>query len=168
MLWAAALLTLVALAGAASEQSEDNWIIPPGREELLGKILGVGEELPGGCHLVKGDIQFSVVNATYDCEGSQVVVQFAHPDQAGPGPAVTTRRFAIRSESGMTPPNLLAALEERATAQEGQFAWEEAPPSGPLQEDQLGSMLPDGPMRYVFGAAVLLAIAALGFVVRKA
>jgi hypothetical protein len=168
LLWVATFLTLVGIASAASDQSDDKWIIPPGREELLGKILGVGTELPGGCHLVKGDIQFSVVNATYDCDGSQVVVQFAHPDQAGPAPAVTTKRFAIRSESGTAPPDLLAGLEERARAQEGPFAWEEAPPSGPLQESQFGSLIPEGPMRYVVAAAALLAIGALGFILRKA
>ncbi len=155
---------LLAVPTFAEGEGGGDWVIPPGREQILGKILGVGEELPGSCKLTKGDIQYSVVNATYFCDGTEVVLELAHPSQAQSDAAATTELFAISSKGGEVPPGLLSALESRVQANQDQFAWEQ----GVQQEASAESLPIQGPMLYVAGAAALLVIAVVGFILRRA
>jgi hypothetical protein len=96
--------------------------IPPGQEELLSAMLGKGTPLPGGCTLSAGNVEHTLVKATYTCPGGEVVVELAHPSTAAQ-PAVSTERFAITVLSGVPPTELTDALAGLIRTREGAFVW---------------------------------------------
>ncbi len=144
-------------------EEPDSWVIPPGREDVVGKIIGLGVELPGSCKLDKGDIQYSVIEATYLCNGDRFTLVLAHPDQTE-SPRTTTERFAISSKGAAAPEDLLNAIEAHVRQSEALFEWAKTAPS----EGEPTTMLPSGPMLYLAIAGALLAVVALGFILRKA
>jgi hypothetical protein len=96
--------------------------IPPGQEELLLAMLGRGASLPDRCTLSDGQIDHTVVKATYTCPLGDVVVDLSHPDQA-PENATETERFALVVDSGSPPESLLDALAANVRRREGEFEW---------------------------------------------
>src|SRR5437763_16333505 len=97
--------------GALTVESHmaEEYVIPPGQEEVLGAMLGKDGGLPGNCTLGTGDVQKTVVSATYACPKGAVVVELTHPDVAAAG-ATRTEKFAVRIESGTPPPDFQNAL----------------------------------------------------------
>ncbi len=159
----AVVLGMPSTAPADETKEPDIWVIPPGREEILGKMIGVGIELPGGCKLDKGEIQYSIVEATFVCNGATFTLELAHPDQAE-SPRTTTERFAISSKGAPAPEGLLSAIEARVRQSEGRFEWEKTTPS----ENERTARPAGGPKFYLTIAGALLAVVALGFILRKA
>ena len=97
-------------------------LIRPGQEEVIARMLGRGEVLPGGCRFAQGGIEDNIVRATYACDASQLTVHMAHPSKAPDG-ALRTRDFAIVPVDGSAPPGFLAALTERVRRHEPEFEW---------------------------------------------
>ncbi len=169
IVFVAGLVGALAVPILAKDEEPAQWVIPPGQEELLGKMLGAGEKLPGGCRLAKGDIQYSVINAVYNCDGKDVSLELAHPSQSKSAAGKKTAKFAISASEGAAPDALLDALVERAKASEGDFAWQVSTANDPVPYEQsFAGKLTEGPMLYVAGAAALLVIAVLGFILRRA
>ena len=116
----------ICLAGplGAAEEAEDapDAVIPPGQEELLLLMLGKGASLPDGCTLSDGQIDRTVVKATYACPLGDVIIQLSNPEQA-PEKATETERFALVVDSGAPPESLLDALAASVRARESGFEW---------------------------------------------
>jgi hypothetical protein len=100
----------------------DENVIPPGQEELLGTILGKGSALPGDCKLAAGNIEKTIVHATYACPSGEVIVELAHSADASAN-ATRTEKFALRIERGTPPPDLQSALLSRIREHENEFGW---------------------------------------------
>ncbi|MEO8603959.1 MAG: hypothetical protein ABI629_15395 [bacterium] len=111
---------------AAGESAEHNGLdapaIPPNQEALLGAMLGGGATLPGGCTLSSGNVEHTIVKATYACQGGEVVIELAHPSTATQ-PAVSTEHFALTVVSGVPPTELTGALAGLIRARESEFVW---------------------------------------------
>src|SRR5262245_28129073 len=75
---------LFAEGGNASE----GLAIPPGQENLLLQMLGVGKPL-AGCDLVDGQVQHTSIKATYACEENNVEYRLTHRSLGGPGSTAT-------------------------------------------------------------------------------
>ena len=104
----------------------EQYVIPPGAEQLFLDALGSGQVLPGGCTFSGGEIGQTSVLGTYTCDGGQVVLQLLRPEKARPG-AVRTQRFAIAVRSGAPPAGLVEAIAERVGVREGGFEWKHVP-----------------------------------------
>src|SRR2546422_1644335 len=100
----------------------DEYVIPPGQEELFGAMLGNGSALPGDCKLAAGSIDKTIVKATYACPRGEVIVELTHP-AAAPADASRTEKFALRVERGTPPPDLQSALLSRIRERETGFRW---------------------------------------------
>jgi len=96
--------------------------IPPNQEALLGEMLGKDTQLPAGCTLSSGDVEHTLVKATYACPSGDVVIQLAHPGLAD-HPLVSTDRFALTVLSGTPPPDLPNAIAGLIRAHEAAFVW---------------------------------------------
>jgi hypothetical protein len=100
----------------------EDYVIPPGQEAVLGTMLGSDTALSGGCKLNTGDIEKTIVKATYACPGGDVVFELSHPS-AAPRGALRTEKFALRIESGTPPPDLQNVLLARIREHETDFRW---------------------------------------------
>src|SRR5512139_238259 len=112
-------------AGAAPTDAGppvEQFVIPPGMEPLFADMLGSGQSLPGGCQFSDGQIERTIVLATYICQDGQVVLQLRHPDVA-PAGGVRTQSFALSVKSGAPPQELTDAVAERIRARERAFTW---------------------------------------------
>lgn len=120
---ASVFFVLLATATFAAEETEEPGVavIPPGREELLADMLGLGAALPV-CSFAGAQAERAVVRSHYTCPAGEVVIELRHPSQA-PKEAVVTDRFVIVVSSGTAPPELLRALEARIRAREDDFEW---------------------------------------------
>lgn len=148
---------LIAQEGSAPpEVSEPTaaFVIPPGQDQLLSDMLGMGQALPAGCKFTDGKVERSMVIATYECQGATVVVDLRHPSEA-PAGAVSTKRFAVSVRSGSAPAGLVDAIVERVRAREGEFEWKET--KGPARS----------PMRWVLAAAVAVLLLAVVWFARR-
>jgi hypothetical protein len=123
MSWASILFVLLSSAtfAAAEVKSPGVAVIPPGREELLADMLGLGAELPL-CAFAGAQADRAIVRSRYACPAGEVVIELRHPSNA-PESAIVTTRFAIVSSGGAAPPELLNALEARIRARESGFEW---------------------------------------------
>ena len=166
---ALALVIVAGATGTSFAEAKGEWIIPPDREEVLAEVLGARGPMPGGCQLTEGDIQFSVINATYVCNGNEITLLLSHPSKAGANPLATTDTFAISAKAGNAPAELVKALTDRIDAVGDRFAWEigQRNELSPGQESAGGFVL-QGPMLYGAIAAALVGLGILGFIVRRA
>ena len=96
--------------------------IPPGHEQMLIDMLGVGGALPGDCELANGVADFTTVKVTYTCPAGDVVIQLAHPGKATAS-SIKTERFALSVYSGKAPERLTETVAEFVRAKEGSFTW---------------------------------------------
>jgi hypothetical protein len=103
--------------------------IPPGREELLGAMLGRDTTLAEGCSWAGGDVDRTLIRSKYQCKTGDVVVELSHPSKA-PAGTVQTERFAVTLLSGSPPPQLMDALVARIRAREAEFEWIGTIPKG--------------------------------------
>jgi hypothetical protein len=144
-------------AGAVEEPGADGEaVIPAGREEMLAGMLGRGGPLAAGCTFSGGQVEYSVVRATYTCPAGEVVYELSHPAAAA-APAARTERFALTPVSGSPPDALTAALIARLRGAESAFEWQW------VARPRSSSRTWAGP----FVAAALLAVAVLGWLVRR-
>jgi hypothetical protein len=119
----AAVAALVALLLPTSDAAAANYVIPAGQDELMGTMLGNGDEaLPGNCMFNGASIQQTRITANYVCgaDGKEVVIELHHPDE---GAKVRTQQFALVPIVGDPPPELLPALVERIQRTESQWKW---------------------------------------------
>ena len=100
----------------------DESFIPAGQEELVGAMLGNGVALPGDCKLASGNLEKTIIKATYACPSGDVVVELTHP-VAAPASAARTEKFALRVERGTAPADLQSVLLSRIRERESQFNW---------------------------------------------
>lgn len=105
--------------GAAAEEV---LVIPPGQEELVGRMAGLGESLPGGCSLTGASVDGSHVTLRYGCESGQETVEL-RPPGAGADVAQTTGKFAIATPGGHASKELVAAIAARVEKHEGSWHW---------------------------------------------
>lgn len=115
-------------AGAAAQlpspasAGDEAPVIPPGQEDLLSAMLGLGSTLPGDCAFAAGNVTHSVVVATYKCAAGDVVFEITHPLLAG-DKAVVTKQFAISQKSGSPSPDLAEAVATLVRTRESEFEW---------------------------------------------
>ena len=133
----------------------DEFVIPPGQEELLADMLGRGATLPGQCQLSAGDINGAIVVGTYTCPAGQVVFELRHPSKA-PADASHTDKFAVVVKSGAPPAGLADALLTSIKSHEAQFKWLSLrPPEAQASHGFLSTLIP------------VLGVAAVIFVLRR-
>jgi hypothetical protein len=86
-------------------------LIRPGQEDLVARMLGRGEALPGSCRLAGGQIAGAVIHATYACGNDKVSLQLVHPSRA-PDNARLTKTLALLVVDGSPPAGLVDAVAE--------------------------------------------------------
>jgi hypothetical protein len=96
--------------------------IPPGQEDLLLVMLGKGARLPEGCKLAAGEVDHTVIEATYDCPLGEVVLELAHPSEAQPSDK-ETEQFVFTVLEGAPPVNLTDAVGALIRSHEDEFEW---------------------------------------------
>jgi len=121
------------------DAQEGHPVIPPGQEDLLAQMLGLGVSLPGDCKFTGGQADGPAIRATYRCGGAapstpgqgggEIVLKLLHPSEAPPA-ATRTEHFAVTVESGSPPDGLVDALTTRIRSQEGGFKWLWIAPQG--------------------------------------
>jgi hypothetical protein len=107
----------------------DTVVVPPGQEDLLAQMLGLGAALPGDCRFTDGDADGPVIRGTYACGENKATLELQYPSNA-PSDAPRTAKFAVVVH-GNPPPELTAAVLSRVRDREGSFEWKvvEAPRS---------------------------------------
>jgi hypothetical protein len=119
------LLCLPVLAqeasGAGNTAAPAGPAIPPGQEELLLEMLGMGAALPD-CELVDGQVNFTVITATYGCTSGEVTYDLSHRSKADRN-ATPTDQFAITLTSGSPPRGFSDALVSLVRSREAEFEW---------------------------------------------
>ena len=153
-----ALLLAPALAAGDEALGNAEAVIPPGREQLLGEMLGRGAALPDQCGFAGAQVERSVIRSTYKCPDGDVVFELRHPSTA-PAGATLTARFAIIVLSGSPPPDLAGALASRIRSREEAFEWTWTSPTTPPR--------PSPTIVLLAAAAGLLAIVACGWVLQR-
>jgi hypothetical protein len=106
---------------AGTDSAADGPAIPPGQENLILQMLGVGAPL-SGCDLVDGQVHYTTIKATYACDDSQVEYQLAHRSKAG-ADTTATDQFAVTLTSGSPPSGFADALVGVIRSREGEFEW---------------------------------------------
>jgi hypothetical protein len=125
----ASAIVLTALVAAlpaapAAAQVRPRFVIPPGREGIASRMMGLGLAT-AGCRTGDVAIEEARIVATYACGAQRVEVALVHRDVAGV--ARTTERFGIVAEGAPAP--LLDALAARVRREEGGFEWIAPTPS---------------------------------------
>jgi len=120
---AAVLCTLLGASVVAADDDGDTGdpVIPPGEEQLIANMLGKGIGLQY-CNLVSGGVEYSVIKATYNCLGNQVMVELGNPRNAT-ATSIQTGQFAITVQSGSPTAGFQDALASLVRSQEGNFQW---------------------------------------------
>jgi hypothetical protein len=95
--------------------------IPPGEERLIATMLG-RSTLVRGCRLISGGVQYTVINATYECPRGPVTLELTHVLNATEA-SIQTGHFAITVLSGSPPPDFQEALLSRIRSRERAFVW---------------------------------------------
>jgi hypothetical protein len=108
--------------GRDESMGERAAVILPGQDDLVADIVGRGETFPGECRFSGGQVDRSLIRATYKCSGGEVVFELLHPSTA-PAGATTTAQFALVLRSGAPPPGFTDALVSRVRSREGAFQW---------------------------------------------
>lgn len=109
-------------ASANGEPPDELPAIPPGQETLLLEMLGKGAALPDGCKLAEGKVEYTVVEAKYQCRSGSVVLEIAHSSEAFDSDT-QTGRFAISVMEGSPLPDLVDELSARIVKREADFEW---------------------------------------------
>jgi hypothetical protein len=85
-------------------------------------MLGRDERLPGSCRLAGGQIDHTLVRATYGCGEGRITLQLVHPSRA-PDSALRTTGFAVVLVEGSPPAGFLEAIAEHVRRGEAAFEW---------------------------------------------
>lgn len=140
---AAVIWGLVATCVVAADEGGDPAVdpaIPPGEEEIIAGMLGRGAAVQH-CTLVRGGVDYTVIDAVYDCPGGEVSVQLAHPWKAT-ATSIQTGQFAITVQGGSPPRGFEEALARLVHAREDDFQWgwqeSDAPPDDGADDSAAG------------------------------
>jgi hypothetical protein len=131
----------VSAVGADGDDAAEDPVIPAGEEELVARILGRGVTLHD-CTLTRGGVQFTVINATYDCPGGEVTLQLGHPRSATMA-AAHTGQFALTLQSGSPPPGFGDALVSLIRSEEGDFQWSSPAYEGAAEDENADDGAPE-------------------------
>ena len=112
---------LCALLAAPLVAADDDPVIPPGEEELIGTMLGKGTALDH-CALISGGVEYTTIKASYRCLGGEVRLELANLRNARAS-STQTGQFAITVKSGSPPPGFRHALAALVRSQEDKFEW---------------------------------------------
>ena len=115
-----------------------HFVIPPGREDVLGQMTGVGAGQIAGCELLGAQVDKDHVVARYRCQESGAVsLWLVHPSAVEGRPRARTEHFALVDAPGEPPaPAALADLvAARVRAAEGGWEWVVASPASTSAED---------------------------------
>jgi hypothetical protein len=96
--------------------------IGPGQEEILLTMLGKGAKIPDGCKLASGEVDHTVVEATYTCPLGRVVLELAHPSE-GQATDKETDQFVFTVLEGSPPADLADEVGALIRSHEGEFEW---------------------------------------------
>ncbi len=107
---------------AAVEEAPPAPGIPPGQEDLLLAMLGKGAQLPDGCKLGDGRVEYTFAEVGYACRFGEVVVELTHASQARAGDT-ETEYFAIAVIDGSPPESFTDWLAQRVYDREEDFEW---------------------------------------------
>jgi hypothetical protein len=161
-LWLPLAVWLAAASMPAVAAADTGRAIPPGQEELLGRMLGRGEALPGDCRLTGGGVEATIVVAYYTCSGAAIAVELH--DVAGAASDLQTEQFAVVVRSGAAPPALLEALAARIREHEPAFEWRQV---SLLQKRVLGFRLGAGALAACASGILILGLVAQLLVARR-
>ena len=154
---------LVGLVFAAPRDGRAGPIIPPGRDAMLGEMLGAGPGRVGGrCAFDGASVKRSFVQASYRCgDAGDVTVSLMHPGAAKDA-ARRTDRFAISVVSGTAADAaFLDDLASRVRAREAAWEWANATDREPAN-GTAGGGRPAASSDRLVGAVALAAALATG------
>ena len=114
-------LLAVSVVDADDDHPSGDPAIPPGEEEVIAAMLGRGMALHQ-CTLISGNVEYTVIKATYGCPGGEVMLELGHPRNAA-STSTQTAQFAIDVQSGAPPPAFQDALASLVRSQEERFTW---------------------------------------------
>lgn len=120
-----AALVVAALSSSLTydAHADEAYVIPPGREALLGKMLGDGKVTLAGCRFDGASIRQTIVEARYLCGKRTVPVRLSHASEA-PADAEKTAKFAVHAPAeAKAPAGLVHEIAERVRANEAGFEW---------------------------------------------
>jgi len=156
------LAAAFAVSGGVAATHID-YVVPPGQEETLARMLGRGVELPGGCRLAGVGADGPTVTAEYACGGDKFVFELRHPDGAPPG-AARTQQFALISRSASVPVALRDALVALVRSNEAGFHWTPLVTAPVRQAEPRFASI--GIVRVAAVAAAMSAIVAIGLIMQ--
>ena len=142
-------------------------VVPPGEEELLAQMLGLGATLPAECRFTDGDANGPIIRGDYACGANQATFELHYPSDAPPS-APHTAKFALVLHSGTPPPELTDALLSLIRSKEGAFEWKvmELPRKEPVAAfgEQANS---DRAVILIVAVFGIVAVLAVGWVLRR-
>jgi hypothetical protein len=141
-------------------------VVPPGQEELLAQMLGLGATLPEQCRFTDGDANGPIIHGDYTCGAEQVTLELHYPADA-PASAPRTAKFALVVKSGTPPRELTDAVLSLVRSHEGAFEWKVM--QLPRQEGQagLGEQAKTPSVLLAIAAVAILTALVLGWLVRR-
>lgn len=118
-----AAVTALAVLLAAGPAAAARWVLQPGQEALVGRMLG--GDLPAGCRLLGAGIEKTRIAARFACDAGEARIEIRHPDDAQ-SPAARSMQLALVVPAGHAPPpDLLRALGLRLAAHDAAWRWTE-------------------------------------------
>jgi tetratricopeptide (TPR) repeat protein len=115
-----AVLLLCLWPAVAWAGDDPAWVIPPGQDEIVGEIVGVGETSVGDCEVDGAAVEPAKIVARYSCAGTAVTVELVHPSTVPDAPRV--HDLAVRAPEG-APASLVAAVRARIDEHAAGFRW---------------------------------------------
>ena len=142
-------------------------VVPPGQEDLLAQMLGLGATLPAECRFTDGDANGPVIRGDYACGANKTGFELHYPSDA-PASAPHSAKFALVLRSGTPPPELTDALLSLIRSKEGAFEWKvmELPRKEPVAA--LGEKVSsDRAVIVIVAVFGIVAVLAVGWVLRR-
>ncbi len=111
--------------GASPAWAQQQLVIPPGQERLLGAMVGQGDVELAGCRLRRAAAQKGYVIVEYGCQGVTAPVRLVlYPPTYTGEAAARTEKFALAAAPGTTlPAGLADAVAERIAKGERRWYW---------------------------------------------
>ncbi|MEZ4265554.1 MAG: hypothetical protein R3F39_04185 [Myxococcota bacterium] len=119
------VIAALGLLGSAPALAQQQLVIPPGQERLLGAMVGQGDVELAGCRMRRAAVQKGYVVVEYGCPGSDAAVRLVlYPPTYTGEVAARTEKFALAAAPGTTlPAGLADAVAERIKKGERRWYW---------------------------------------------
>ncbi|APR79678.1 Hypothetical protein A7982_05025 [Minicystis rosea] len=114
----AVVFAVLAITGLAQA---GRWVIPPGQEALVGRMLG--GDLPGGCRFAGASLEKTQVLARYACPAGEGRLMLRHPSDARDAVVRSQQLAVVVATDAPVPAALVTALGERLRAEESAWRW---------------------------------------------